>query len=347
MKIGILGSGHIGATVGSQWEAAGHDVMFSATDLDALRPLVESIGPHASVGNPAEAVAFGSVVLIALPSPVVTDVLSAAEPREGKIFIHAANGFGANAVTLTALTERFAGARFIRAYNTLQARVLENDGHREPPYALLLSGDDAEAKRIVSGLITDSGFAPVDIGGTADASLQDPGSPLWNNALSEAEVRAAVEELRTTGHTGADPIATAVKELAGRGSNDGAWWLEQITRAVFRAGMSWRVVEAKWPGFRADFHGFDPDAVAGMDGRELARVESDPNVIRNVRKLEATVTNGRVMRDLLAEHGGFRAYLSSFAEPSDAAEDLASRFKFLGPSGASRLLLSASRSLAG
>jgi hypothetical protein len=45
---------------------------------------------------------------------------------------------------------------------------------------------------------------------------------------------------------------------------------------VFRAGRNWRVVENKWPGFRADFHDFDPAAVAAMDETELARVKSDP-----------------------------------------------------------------------
>lgn len=210
MKIGVLGAGHVGATVGTQWAWAGHDVMFSATDLNALAPLAESLGTSASVGTPAEAVAFGDVVLVALPAPVVVEVLSAAGRLDGKILIHAANGFGANAVTLTALGERFPGSRCVRAYNTLQAGVLENDGHREPPYALLLSGDGGDAKRVVSALITDSGFAPVDLGGAADAALQDPASPLWNSPLSEKQARAAINELRSTGHTDADPIAVAV-----------------------------------------------------------------------------------------------------------------------------------------
>jgi hypothetical protein len=55
---------------------------------------------------------------------------------------------------------------------------------------------------------------------------------------------------------------------------------------------------------------------------------------------------GRAMLDLLADHSGFRSYLSSFAEPTDALADLSQRFKFLRPNGASRLLLSASRSAA-
>lgn len=344
MDIGVLGAGHIGATVGTFWARAGHRVRFSATDVAALAPLVQEIGGAASAGTPPEAVAFGEVVLVALPAPVVIEVLRSVGPLAGKVLINAANGFGASALPLTGLIERFPCGRWVRAYNTLQAHVLAEDNHRQERYALMLSGDDDEAKQVVATLISDSGFAPLDIGGSDDSALQDPGSPLWNNPLTEERARGAVRELKTTGHTGADPIAEAVQTLVGRGRDDGAWWLEQITRAVFRAGMSWRVVEAKWPGFRADFHGFEPAAVAAMNEAEMAQVESDPQVIRNARKLEATVSNGRAMTDLLAEHGGFRAYLSSFSEPTDAAEDLARRFKFLGPNGASRLLLSAARS---
>jgi len=343
MDIGILGAGHIGGTVGELWARAGHRVQFAATDLGALEPLVASIGPNASTGSPAEAVAFGEVVLVALPAQAVIDVLAASGSLDGKVAIDAANGFGANATPFGALIERFGAARWVRAFNTLRAAVLADENHREPPYAMLLSGDDEEAKKTVAQLIRDSGFVPVDVGGSADVSLQDPGSPLWNNALTEAQAREALEELRTTGHTSADPLAQAVRALADRGPGDPAWWLEQVTRAVFRAGMSWRVVEAKWPGFRADFHEFDPAAVAAMDEAELARVESDPQVIRNVRKLEATVGNAAVLEGLLSEHGSFRKYLSSFAEPADVADDLAKRFKFLSAGGASRLLLEAAR----
>lgn len=123
---------------------------------------------------------------------------------------------------------------------------------------MLLSGDDADAKQIVSSVIVDSGFSPLDIGGSADTVLHDPGSPLWNNPPPEA--RAALEELRNNRHTKAGPIAEAVKSLPERAHNDRRWWLEQITKAVFRAGISSRVVDAKWAGFRADFHQFDPGA---------------------------------------------------------------------------------------
>jgi predicted dinucleotide-binding enzyme len=345
MDIGILGAGHIGGTVGELWAAAGHNVRFAAQDLEGLAPLVERIGERASAGPAAEVVTFGEVVLVALPAGAVTDVLDQSGPLGGKILIHAANGFGKTALALAQLASHFPDGRWVRAYNTLQAHVLADDHHRAERFALLLSGDDAEAKQTVAGLITDSGFAPVDIGGTADTQLQDPGSPLWNNPLTEAQARSAAQELASSGHTGADPVAQAVRALVERGPDDGAWWFEELTRAVFRAGMSWRVVQAKWGGFRADFHGFDPGAVAAMDEAEIARVESDPQVIRNVRKLEATVANGQAMQELLAEHGGFRSYLASFSDPTAAPHDLAKRFKFLGEGGATRLLLSAARAI--
>jgi DNA-3-methyladenine glycosylase I len=115
---------------------------------------------------------------------------------------------------------------------------------------------------------------------------------------------------------------------------------------VFQAGLSWRVVQAKWDGFRADFHGFDPAAVAAMTPDEIAKVESDPQVIRNARKIEATVANARVLLDLIAQHGSFRRYLGSFDDPHKALTDLTHRFKFLGEGGAWRMLIGAARDLA-
>jgi 3-methyladenine DNA glycosylase Tag len=71
--------------------------------------------------------------------------------------------------------------------------------------------------------------------------------------------------------------------------------LESITKAVFQAGISWRVVEAKWPGFREAFHGFDPERVAAMTPDDVARLREDTRIIRNRRKIEATVHNAEAV----------------------------------------------------
>ena len=88
-------------------------------------------------------------------------------------------------------------------------------------------------------------------------------------------------------------------------------YLEVMSKAVFEAGMSWRVVQAKWPGTREAMRGFDPEAVADLTPFELDDLAQDSRVIRNRRKLEAIVHNARRMMELDASHGSFQGYLRS------------------------------------
>ena len=110
-------------------------------------------------------------------------------------------------------------------------------------------------------------------------------------------------------------------------------YLEVMSRAVFQSGMSWKVVEAKWPGTREAFRGFDVRAVATMDDGAVADLAQDTRVIRNRRKLEAVVTNARRMLELDDEHGSFGRYLGSLDGFEAQVEDLKKQFKFLGDTG--------------
>lgn len=111
-------------------------------------------------------------------------------------------------------------------------------------------------------------------------------------------------------------------------------YLEVLTKAVFQSGMSWQVVEAKWMGFREAFSEFDPEDVASLTPPEVDRLAQDTRIIRNRRKIEATVDNAQTMLDLDREYGGFRSYLRSHDNFEATAKDLISRFKFLGDTGA-------------
>jgi Methyladenine glycosylase len=111
-------------------------------------------------------------------------------------------------------------------------------------------------------------------------------------------------------------------------------YLEVMTRAVFQSGISWRVIEAKWDGFREAFDGFDPHSVAGLDLPDVDRLAADTRIVRNRRKIEATIHNARTMLDLDREHGGFRRYLRSHPGFDHTVADLRKRFKFLGDVGA-------------
>ncbi len=111
-------------------------------------------------------------------------------------------------------------------------------------------------------------------------------------------------------------------------------YLEVLTKAVFESGMSWRVVEAKWPGFREAFHGFDPAYVAGLSPDDIDRLTADTRIIRNRRKIEATVHNAAAMLEAEREHSGFGRYLRSRGGFEEISADLRKRFKHVGAFGA-------------
>lgn len=111
-------------------------------------------------------------------------------------------------------------------------------------------------------------------------------------------------------------------------------YLEVMTRAAFQSGISWRVIEAKWEGFREAFHGFDPQWVASLEPPDLDRLAGDTRIVRNRKKIEATVHNAQTMLDLEREHGGFRNYLRSHDGFDETVTDMRKRFKFLGDTGA-------------
>src|SRR5262249_38289266 len=115
---------------------------------------------------------------------------------------------------------------------------------------------------------------------------------------------------------------------------DESGYLDALAHVMFQTGISWRVVEAKWPGIRAAFRDFDPDRVAALGAADIDRLMGDTRVIRNRKKLEAVVVNARLMRDLAREHGGFGSYLDSVGDFEAARTDLKKRFAFVGDSGA-------------
>jgi hypothetical protein len=111
-------------------------------------------------------------------------------------------------------------------------------------------------------------------------------------------------------------------------------YLDILTKAVFQSGISWRVVEAKWAGTREAMFGFDPERLADLTPDDVDRLATDTRLIRNRRKIEATVANAQTMLDLDREYKGFKRYLTSFGNFEAVSSDLIKRFKFLGNAGA-------------
>jgi 3-methyladenine DNA glycosylase Tag len=110
------------------------------------------------------------------------------------------------------------------------------------------------------------------------------------------------------------------KELSG--------YLEAMARVMFQTGISWRVVEAKWPGIQEAFKGFDPKRVSRLSTRDIDKLMGDTRVIRNRKKLEAIASNAGRMLELDAEYKGFKRYLDSLGD-----FDATKKFAYMGDSG--------------
>ena len=110
-------------------------------------------------------------------------------------------------------------------------------------------------------------------------------------------------------------------------------YLDALARVMFQSGISWRVVDAKWPGIRDAFGGFEPERVAALTAADVDRLLEDPRIIRNRRKVEALVGNARTMLELDAASGGFVRYLDGLGDFPATSRELRRRFAFLGESG--------------
>jgi len=89
---------------------------------------------------------------------------------------------------------------------------------------------------------------------------------------------------------------------------------EKMSLEGFQAGLSWITILRKRPRFREVFAGFEPDAVAAFDDDDVARLMTDAGIIRNRAKIEATISNARLVQDL--EPGELDAFMWSFAPAS-------------------------------
>lgn len=110
-------------------------------------------------------------------------------------------------------------------------------------------------------------------------------------------------------------------------------YFQVIVKAVFKSGMAWRVIDAKWDGIREAFHGFDTRRVAAMGEAEIDALTQDARVIRNRRKLNAIVGNAARLVELEAEHGSIKAWLASLGGYEAQMKQLRREFKFLGEFG--------------
>ena len=195
MRIGIIGAGNIGATVGRLWIAAGHQVCFGSREPGRLAALVAGLGAAASAGSVADAARFGEVVFTAAPygawpqlaaelGPLLggKPLLDAANPypeRDGEFASAAlAAGDGAGVPVARLLP----GVALVRAFNAVYWETLRDAAHRPGErLAVALAGDNPAAVEAAAQLVRDAGFDPVIAGPLVQAAEFDVGMPAYNN----------------------------------------------------------------------------------------------------------------------------------------------------------------------
>lgn len=200
-RIGVIGSGKVGGTIGELWAKAGHEVMFSSLDIEHDKALAARVGHGARAGTSKEAAAFGEVLFFAVPYsalPVLGRELG--ELLKGKVALDACNPIPARDGEMAAQARAkgtgvaspqfLPGARIVRAFNCVGYMMMKSEAHRAgEKLGIPLAAADPEALRIAIGLVQDAGFEPVAVGGLDRAKDFDYGTPIFGNPMTAAEVR--------------------------------------------------------------------------------------------------------------------------------------------------------------
>lgn len=201
MNIGIIGAGHIGATLARLFAAAGHDVAISnSRGPETLADLASDLGPKVQAMTVEAAATFGDVVVEAIPFGRYQAL--PVEQLAGKILISASNYYpqrdgeialGGRAQTAL-VAQHLSNTRVVKAFNTIWYQHLADQGDTARPIeerrVIFVAGDDREAKVVVSGLIEEIGFGPLETGSLHGSTVQEPGARIYNVDMTVKEARA-------------------------------------------------------------------------------------------------------------------------------------------------------------
>lgn len=189
MRIGVIGAGWLGGTVGRILVQAGHEVLFSSRHPEELISLTRELGPRATVGTPLQAAQFGTVLLFAVPYDALPQLgRDLKEAIGGKVVLDACNpasGSGselareaeANGVAETS-AKYLPGTRLVRAFSAVDASAVETSASGEGgKLGVPLAGNDAKAVQVAAQLVRDAGCEPVLVGNGAAARSFQRGGP--------------------------------------------------------------------------------------------------------------------------------------------------------------------------
>ena len=190
MQIAIIGTGNVGAALGQRWVAAGHDILFGVRQPGAAKvaAVVKKAGARARAVAVREAAAGAPVVVLAVPFDAVEQAIAECGNLTGKIVIDCNNPLLPDLSGLTvghtdSCGERVArwakGARVVKALNTTGSGNMLDPRYDHEALSMFVCGDDADAKKVVAGLVAELGFEPVDAWPLTQARYLEPLAMLW------------------------------------------------------------------------------------------------------------------------------------------------------------------------
>ncbi len=199
-KIGIIGSGAVGGTLGTVWAKAGDQVMFASRHPEALKDLADKAGNGATTGTPAEAAAFGDVVLIAVPYTAFAAVAKENDAAlQGKVVFDASNAIakrdgamaedvhkqGIGKVSASLLP----GVHLVRGFNAIHFTDMGGGGKKDgKQLGIPLASDDPHAIKVAAELVRQAGFEPIVVP-LDRADEIGPGRPLGSGPFTVEEWR--------------------------------------------------------------------------------------------------------------------------------------------------------------
>jgi predicted dinucleotide-binding enzyme len=190
MRIGILGAGNVGGTLGRGWAGKGHEVFFGVPRPEdgKTRDLIRGIGPKARAGTVRDAAAFAEVVVLATPFQATEGAIKGAGDLTGKVAIDCTNPLTEDFSRLTVghttsgleRVIRWAkGARVFKAFNQTGFGNMANPVLEGRRAVMFVCGDDQASKPTILRLVSDLGFEAIDAGDSTAARLLEPLGMLW------------------------------------------------------------------------------------------------------------------------------------------------------------------------
>jgi predicted dinucleotide-binding enzyme len=201
-KIGIVGSGNIGGTLGTLLAKAGYEVFFSSRHPDALKNLVKTAGPRSRAGNVAEAIAFGDVIVLSLPLKAIPELdAETKDALKGKIVIDTSNPYPERDGQIAEEARRdtggmgafvarlLPGARIVRAFNTVYYVDLKKTVNKNgDKIGVPIASDDQEGLQAAGELAEKAGLGPVVVGGLNTSKLFDVGTAVYATSDPAREI---------------------------------------------------------------------------------------------------------------------------------------------------------------